>query len=152
MLLCTILATTHKEWGNKSTMAETDWQEYSAQRILVGPLLGWSLDNAAFVPKLTWRTVWSLVRVGCSLKPCSQGNCGHCHHGCSSDWPLPQIPDQTWSFRSLPLISLTKNWYVLVLCSFLTTENLFKLQRDSQNSAERKQDSLPCTPILQVSH
>lgn len=135
-------------------MAETDWQEYPAQTFLVGLLFGWSLDDAGFALKLTWRTVWSLVRAGCSLKPCSQGNCGRCHHGCSSDWPLPQIPAQTWSFRSLPLISLTRNWHVRlgaqdILCSFIRTKNLFKPHKDSQNSLERHPDSLSSTSILQ---
>lgn len=90
------------------------------------PLGGGSLDDDhGFALKLTWRTVWSLVRAGCSPKPCSQGNCGHYHHGCSSDWPLPQTPAQTWSFRFLLLISLTRNWDMLDGCS---RHSLFFLQ------------------------
>lgn len=71
--------------------------------------------EAEFALKLTWRTAWSLVRAGCSPKPCFQGNYGRYHHGCSSDWFLPQTPAQTLSFQSLLLISLARNKHTLDL-------------------------------------
>lgn len=152
MLLGLVLGPTPNAEG-AGLLAETDWQEYPAQRVLwVHTLPGWSLRDTGLALKLTWRIVWSLVRAGCSRKPCSQGNCGRCHHGCSSDWLLPQIPAQTWSFRSLPPKSLTRNWYMLdgvfrILCSFLRAENLLKPPGGSR-TLERSQTPSPPHPYF----
>lgn len=153
MLLCIILGPTPKDWGSKSTMAETGWQEYPAQRAPHGSTLwvtprwcwvcleahledsvepgeGWLLSEALFPGELWSLSPWLLQWLASSSNSC---------------------PDMILSISSSDIFDKELVHVRLctqdTICSFFRTETIFKPHGDFQK---------PRCPFLhahdQVSH